>query len=352
MKRVVIGLSGGVDSSVAAYLLKQQGYDVVGLFMINWHDTTGTLEGDCPWHDDRLFAELVARRLDIPLHITDLSAEYRRRVVDYMFAEYERGRTPNPDVLCNREIKFDVFMKEAFRLGADYVATGHYCRKAEELRPDGGTTWRLLAGSDPGKDQSYFLCQLSQEQLRPALFPVGGLLKSEVRRIAAEQGLATAKRKDSQGICFVGKVDLPLFLQQKLAARRGNVHEILATWPKYAQRPPLPEPGCEPTTAQLAALAEPWHYTVRDGKKIGDIDASIVTDHMMLMAASLGLDTLWVCMFKPDAVREEFALPPHVEPVNILFIGYGAGEPASPERHDQTRKPLCETVFHETYGAK
>ena len=270
MKRVVIGLSGGVDSSVAAYLLKQQGYDVVGLFMINWHDTTGTLEGDCPWHDDRLFAELVARRLDIPLHITDLSAEYRRRVVDYMFAEYERGRTPNPDVLCNREIKFDVFMKEAFRLGADYVATGHYCRKAEELRPDGGTTWRLLAGSDPGKDQSYFLCQLSQEQLRPALFPVGGLLKFEVRRIAAEQGLATAKRKDSQGICFVGKVDLPLFLQQKLAARRGNVHEILATWPKYAQRPPLPEPGCEPTTAQLAALAEPWHYTVRDGKKIGE----------------------------------------------------------------------------------
>ena len=270
MKRVVIGLSGGVDSSVAAYLLKQQGYDVVGLFMINWHDTTGTLEGDCPWHDDRLFAELVARRLDIPLHITDLSAEYRRRVVDYMFAEYERGRTPNPDVLCNREIKFDVFMKEAFRLGADYVATGHYCRKAKELRPDGGTTWRLLAGSDPGKDQSYFLCQLSQEQLRPALFPVGGLLKSEVRRIAAEQGLATAKRKDSQGICFVGKVDLPLFLQQKLAARRGNVHEILATWPKYAQRPPLPEPGCEPTTAQLAALAEPWHYTVRDGKKIGE----------------------------------------------------------------------------------
>ena len=270
MKRVVIGLSGGVDSSVAAYLLKQQGYDVVGLFMINWHDTTGTLEGDCPWHDDRLFAELVARRLDIPLHVTDLSAEYRRRVVDYMFSEYERGRTPNPDVLCNREIKFDVFMKEAFRLGADYVATGHYCRKAEEVRADGGTTWRLLAGSDPGKDQSYFLCQLSQEQLRPALFPVGGLLKPEVRRIAAEQGLATAKRKDSQGICFVGKVDLPLFLQQKLAARRGNVHEIRAEWPKYAGRPTPPAPGTEPTTEQLAALAEPWHYTVRDGKKIGE----------------------------------------------------------------------------------
>lgn len=315
MKRVVIGLSGGVDSSVAAYLLKQQGYDVVGLFMINWHDTTGTLEGDCPWHDDRLFAELVARRLDIPLHITDLSAEYRRRVVDYMFAEYERGRTPNPDVLCNREIKFDVFMKEAFRLGADYVATGHYCRKAEELRPDGGTTWRLLAGSDPGKDQSYFLCQLSQEQLRPALFPVGGLLKSEVRRIAAEQGLATAKRKDSQGICFVGKVDLPLFLQQKLAARRGNVHEILATWPKYAQRPPLPEPGCEPTTAQLAALAEPWHYTVRDGKKIGEHNGA----HFYTIGQRKGLGI--------GGRRESlFILATDVEQ-NVIYVGEGDAHP-------------------------
>lgn len=234
MKRVVIGLSGGVDSSVAAYLLKQQGYDVVGLFMVNWHDTTGTLEGDCPWHDDRTFAELVAKRLDIPLHVVDLSEQYRTRVVDYMFAEYERGRTPNPDVLCNREIKFDVFLKEALKLGADYVATGHYCRKDEVTAPDGSTVYRLLAGSDPNKDQSYFLCQLSQEQLKFALFPVGDLLKPEVRRIADEQRLATAKRKDSQGICFVGKVDLPIFLQQKLAARPGNVHEILPTWPKYA----------------------------------------------------------------------------------------------------------------------
>ncbi|WP_300748096.1 tRNA 2-thiouridine(34) synthase MnmA [uncultured Alistipes sp.] len=261
MERVVVGLSGGVDSSVAAWLLKRQGYDVVGLFMINWHDTTGTLEGDCPWYDDRVFAELVAKRLDIPLHTVDLSEEYRRRVVDYMFAEYERGRTPNPDVLCNREIKFDVFLKEALRLGADFVATGHYCRKECFAAQDGTTHYRLLAGVDKNKDQSYFLCQLSQQQLARALFPVGGLEKPEVRRIAEEQHLATARRKDSQGICFVGKVDLPVFLQQKLAARRGAVHEIPATWPKYDR----PVAGDD-----LAALAEPWHYTVRDGKKIGE----------------------------------------------------------------------------------
>ena len=258
MARVVVGLSGGVDSSVAAFLLKQQGHDVIGLFMINWHDTVGTLEGECPWYDDRLFAEMVAKRLDIPLRTVDLSEEYRRRVVDYMFAEYERGRTPNPDVLCNREIKFDVFLKEALKLGADYVATGHYCRKAEHTR-DGRTVYSLLAGTDPGKDQSYFLCQLTQEQLRYALFPVGGLLKSEVRRIAAEQHLATAKRKDSQGICFVGKVDLPVFLQQKIAARQGNIHEILPSWRGYAA-----ERGDD-----VAELAKPYAYTVRDGKKIG-----------------------------------------------------------------------------------
>ncbi len=269
MARVVIGLSGGVDSSVAAWLLKEQGHEVIGLFMINWHDTTGTLEGDCPWHDDRLFAELVAKKLDIPLHVVDLSKEYRTRVVDYMFAEYARGRTPNPDVLCNREIKFDVFLREALKLGADYVATGHYCRKEVVTGEDGAPLYRLLAGSDPNKDQSYFLCQLSQEQLSRALFPVGGLLKPEVRRIATEQGLATAKRKDSQGICFVGKVDLPLFLQQKLAAKRGNVHEILPTWPGYTPRE-TPEDIGSASDEELAALAAPWHYTVRDGKKIGE----------------------------------------------------------------------------------
>lgn len=259
MARVVVGLSGGVDSSVAAYLLKQQGHEVIGLFMRNWHDTTGTLEGDCPWYDDQVFAELVAKKLDIPFRFVDLSEEYRRRVVDYMFAEYSAGRTPNPDVLCNREIKFDVFLKEALKMGADYVATGHYCRK-QTVEENGQEVYKLLAGSDPNKDQSYFLCQLTQEQLRYAMFPIGDLLKPEVRRIAEEQKLATAKRKDSQGICFVGKVDLPVFLQQQIAAKQGNVHEILPSWRGYAQ---------QPAEDDLAALAEPRRYTVRDGKKVG-----------------------------------------------------------------------------------
>ena len=260
MARVVVGLSGGVDSSVAAYLLKQQGHEVIGLFMRNWHDTTGTLEGDCPWYDDQVFAELVAKKLDIPFRFVDLSEEYRHRVVDYMFAEYSAGRTPNPDVLCNREIKFDVFLKEALKMGAEYVATGHYCRKQTVVEENGQEVYKLLAGSDPNKDQSYFLCQLTQEQLRYALFPIGDLLKPEVRRIAEEQKLATAKRKDSQGICFVGKVDLPVFLQQQIAAKQGNVHEILPSWRGYAQ---------QPAEDDLAALAEPRRYTVRDGKKVG-----------------------------------------------------------------------------------
>ena len=260
MATVVVGLSGGVDSSVAAYLLKEQGHDVIGLFMRNWHDTTGTLEGDCPWYDDQIFAELVAKRLDIPFRFVDLSEEYRRRVVDYMFSEYELGRTPNPDVLCNREIKFDVFLKEALKMGADYVATGHYCRKAEEQTADGQTVYRLLAGTDKNKDQSYFLCQLTQEQLRYALFPIGDLQKPEVRRIADEQHLATAKRKDSQGICFVGKVDLPVFLQQKLAAKDGNIHEIQPSWRGYSR---------VADDADVEQLAQPFRYTVRDGKKIG-----------------------------------------------------------------------------------
>ena len=220
--KVCVGLSGGVDSSVAAWLLKQEGYDVFAMFMQNWHDADSTLHGDCEWEEDRFVAEMVARKIGIPFYFVDLSGQYRQRVVDYMFDEYARGRTPNPDVLCNREIKFDAFLEVALKYGADYVATGHYCRKEE--RPDG--TCRILEGTDPNKDQSYFLCQLSQEQLARTLFPIGHLTKPEVRRIAKEADLPSAEKKDSQGICFVGKVDLPTFLKQKLSSVEGDIVEV------------------------------------------------------------------------------------------------------------------------------
>ena len=220
--KICVGLSGGVDSSVAALLLKRQGYDVFAMFMQNWYDTEGTLHGDCEWEEDKFVAEMVARKIGIPFYFVDLSDIYRQRVVDYMFDEYSRGRTPNPDVLCNREIKFDAFLEKAKALGADIVATGHYCRRVDNA--DG--TASLLEGIDPGKDQSYFLCQLNQEQLKQAMFPIGGLLKSEVRSIAKEADLPSADKKDSQGICFVGKVDLPVFLQQKLKSVEGEVIEV------------------------------------------------------------------------------------------------------------------------------
>ena len=236
--KVCIGLSGGVDSSVAALLLKQQGYDVFGMFMQNWHDTEGTLHGDCEWEEDKFVAEMVARRIGIPFYFVDLSGEYRQRVVDYMFDEYSKGRTPNPDILCNREIKFDAFLKKAEALGADMVATGHYCRKeialdesGRELKDEKGKPiYRILEGSDPNKDQSYFLCQLSQEQLAKAIFPIGDILKPEVRRLAREADLQSADKKDSQGICFVGKVDLPVFLRQKLKSAQGDVIEVYNTF--------------------------------------------------------------------------------------------------------------------------
>jgi tRNA-specific 2-thiouridylase len=293
-KRVIVGLSGGVDSSVAAYLLQQQGYEVIGLFMKNWHDDSVTLSDDCPWLEDSNDAMLVAEKLGIPFQTVDLSKQYKERIVDYMFAEYQRGRTPNPDVLCNREIKFDVFLDIALSLGADYVATGHYCRKetvtsagsatllannlqggsatsfTKNINLDAGAalegtelvevpTYQLLAGADANKDQSYFLCQLSQAQLARTLFPIGWLQKKEVRNIAAEQGLVTAEKRDSQGLCFVGKVSLPDFLQQKLATKKGDIIQVPASHPMYAQTP-------ENTPA---GLAKKFAYTTADGKIVG-----------------------------------------------------------------------------------
>lgn len=264
MKRVVVGLSGGVDSSVAAYLLKEQGYEVIGLFMKNWHDDSVTISDECPWLDDSNDALLVAEKLGIPFQTIDLSNEYKERIVDYMFAEYEKGRTPNPDVLCNREIKFDVFLKIALSLGADFVATGHYCRK-QTVEKEGKSIYRLLQGKDPNKDQSYFLCQLSQEQLSTTLFPIGELTKAEVRVIAKEQDLITADKKDSQGLCFIGKVKLPDFLQQKLQPKKGNIIEIPSTEEKYKRE----KTSFNTKEEELAYLSYKYIYDTNEGKVVG-----------------------------------------------------------------------------------
>jgi tRNA-specific 2-thiouridylase len=264
MKRVVVGLSGGVDSSVAAYLLQQQGYEVIGLFMKNWHDEAVTISNECPWLEDSNDALLVAEKLGIPFQTVDLSEQYRERIVDYMFSEYEKGRTPNPDVLCNREIKFDVFMKIALSLGADYVATGHYCRK-DTIEVDGKEVHRLLAGADGNKDQSYFLCQLFQEQLSKALFPIGELLKPQVRQIAAEMELVTAEKKDSQGLCFIGKVRLPEFLQQQLQPKEGVIYEVNAELDRYTTG----KPQFASVKEQLAFEAKNIDYMPEMGKVVG-----------------------------------------------------------------------------------
>ena len=259
MKRVVVGLSGGVDSSVAALLLQQQGYEVIGMFMRNWHDQSVTLSDECPWIDDSNDALLIAQQLGIPFQVIDLSEQYKDRIVNYMFAEYQAGRTPNPDILCNREIKFDVFLKAALELGADYVATGHYCQK--RTNEDG--SFSLLAGADPGKDQSYFLCQLSQEQLSKALFPIGQLQKAEVRQIAQENGLITADKKDSQGLCFVGKIALPTFLQQQLAPQIGPVIEVPSDLDQFKAYETL-----QPIASNIELLSKPFHYELTDGKEV------------------------------------------------------------------------------------
>jgi tRNA-specific 2-thiouridylase len=259
VKRVVVGLSGGVDSSVAAHLLIQQGYEVIGMFMRNWHDESVTISDECPWIDDSNDALLIAQQLGIPFQVIDLSEAYKARIVDYMFREYENGRTPNPDVLCNREIKFDVFLKAALELGADYVATGHYCQKKEF--EDG--SFGLLAGKDKNKDQSYFLCQISQQQLAKALFPIGDLEKSEVRVIAKEIGLVTAEKKDSQGLCFVGKISLPTFLQQQLKPKKGAVIEIPDDFEQFVKYNRI-----EPSIENVEILSTPFKYTPNDGIQV------------------------------------------------------------------------------------
>lgn len=264
MKRVVVGLSGGVDSSVAAYLLKQQGYEVIGLFMKNWHDDSVTISEQCPWLEDSNDAMLVAQKLNIPFQTIDLSQQYQQRIVDYMFREYEMGRTPNPDILCNREIKFDVFMKIALDLGADYVATGHYCRKATQSI-NGEQVYSLLSGKDANKDQSYFLCQLSQAQLAKTLFPIGDILKPDVRKIAAQQDLITADKRDSQGLCFIGKVRLPEFLQQQLAPKKGAIIEVPSNSQKYNNT----SGSFSSEIEQLQYWSKKISYTPEDGKEVG-----------------------------------------------------------------------------------
>ena len=311
MQKVVVGLSGGVDSSVTAYLLKEQGYDVIGLFMKNWHDDSVTISKECPWLEDSNDALIVAEKLGIPFQTVDLSAQYKERIVDYMFREYEKGRTPNPDVLCNREIKFDVFMKIAMQLGADYVATGHYCRKGVIKNEDGTETYQLLAGADANKDQSYFLCQLSQEQLAKTLFPIGELQKPEVRKIAAENDLITADKKDSQGLCFIGKVRLPEFLQQKLRPKKGVIVEVPAVLEQYASSIPQFNSKLE----ELAFYAEKPHYDLTDGKVVGEHQGA----HYFTKGQRKGLDV--------GGTKEPlFVIETDVDQ-NVIYTGQGKAHP-------------------------
>jgi len=310
-KKVVIGLSGGVDSSVAAYLLKEQGYEVIGLFMKNWHDDSVTISEECPWLEDSNDAMIVAEKLGIPYQTVDLSVDYKKRIVDYMFKEYEMGRTPNPDVLCNREIKFDVFMKIAMQLGADYVATGHYCRKGIIAQENGSETYQLLAGRDVNKDQSYFLCQLSQDQLAKTLFPIGELTKPEVRRIAADNNLVTADKKDSQGLCFIGKVRLPEFLQQKLKPKKGVIVEVPSDVPQYNRS----KPAFNSKEDELAYYSEKPTYQVEDGRVVGEHQGA----HYFTKGQRKGLDV--------GGTKEPlFVIETDVDE-NVIYTGQGKSHP-------------------------
>jgi tRNA-specific 2-thiouridylase len=310
-KRVIVGLSGGVDSSVAACLLKEQGYEVIGLFMKNWHDESVTLSAECPWLEDSNDAMLVAQKLGIAFQTVDLSKEYKERIVDYMFDEYERGRTPNPDVLCNREIKFDVFLKIALSLGADYVATGHYCQKASTTREKGSVRYHLQSGADANKDQSYFLCQLNQEQLGRTLFPIGHLEKSEVRRIAKSQDLITAEKKDSQGLCFIGKVSLPDFLQQQLQPKTGPIIEIPEGFSSYEAVPT----NFDSEEARWAFLSKRRNYQTDNGVVVGEHQGA----HYFTVGQRKGLAVGGT----PDPL---FVLAVDTE-TNTLFVGQGKDHP-------------------------
>ena len=311
MKKVIIGLSGGVDSSVSALLLKQQGYEVIGLFMKNWHDETVTISDDCPWLDDSNDAMLIAEKLDIPFQTVDLSEQYHSRIIDYMFNEYENGRTPNPDVLCNREIKFDIFLKIALNLGADYIATGHYCQ-VNKINKDNKEIYRLIAGADEKKDQSYFLCQLSQKQLSKAIFPIGHLTKSDVRDIAKNNDLITADKKDSQGLCFVGKVKLPDFLKQRLTPKKGKVIKIDSE--SIKQEIDLNE--VKSKEKELELLSSPFSFSSDDGEEIGEHHGAYYYTVGQRKGLNIGGFSEPLFVLETDVSK------------NIIYVGMGESHPA------------------------
>ena len=308
-KKVVVALSGGVDSSVAALILKKQGYRVIGIFMKNWHDESVTISNECPWLEDSNDALIVSEKLGIPFQVIDLSKEYKKRIVDYMFREYKEGRTPNPDILCNKEIKFDVFLSKVESLGADYIATGHYCRKKESKKGN-KNIYKLIEGKDKSKDQSYFLCQLNQVQLSKVLFPIGDLKKTDVRKIAKENGFVTANKKDSQGLCFVGKIKLPEFLQQKLKIKKGKIIKV------------APDENIFKTVIKnskdenfLKYTAEKFKYSESDGEMIGYHNGA----HFFTIGQRKGLQ---LGGFK----KPLFVIEKDVKK-NIIYVGEGKNHP-------------------------
>ena len=358
MKRVVVGLSGGVDSSVAAYLLLEQGYEVIGLFMKNWHDDSVTISNECPWLEDSNDALLVAEKLGIPFQTVDLSEEYQEKIVDYMFSEYEKGRTPNPDVLCNREIKFDVFMKIALSLGADFVATGHYCRKSE-IEVNGETVYQLKSGTDTNKDQSYFLCQLSQEQLSKSLFPIGELTKPEVRKIAAQMELITAEKKDSQGLCFIGKVRLPEFLQQKLQPKDGIIIQIDKNDAVYSSEV---QEGIS-LEEELKAAAKKIPYTPEMGKVVGKhqgahyfttgqrkgLNVGGTTDPLFIIATNVETNTIYTGLTSQHPGLFKKALRIEKEEVHWIRedLVLANGETMEVMARIRYRQPLQKATLHQ-----